>query len=180
MSSGPSAAAASAQIALVLVAAVADNGVIGRDGAMPWRLKSELAHFRRLTMGHPLVMGRKTFRSLGRPLPGRTNIVVTRDPAFAAPGVVVTAGLEAALAAARGDALRRGAAAIMVIGGAEIYAQTLPLADRLELTRVHARPDGDTLLPPIDLAMWRETVRTECAPAPGDEAGYTLLTYQKG
>lgn len=167
-------------IALVLVVAVAENGVIGRDGTMPWRLKSELQHFRRRTMGHPVLMGRRTFQSLARPLPGRTNIVVTRDPGFSAPGAVVVSSLEAGLRAARGDALRRGAGAIMVIGGAEIYARTLPAADRLELTLVHARPDGDTLFPPVDPSVWRETGRTEVAPGPGDEAGYTLLTYEKG
>src|SRR6185369_12381119 len=113
----------SQHIALVLVVAVADNGVIGQGGRLPWRLKSEMAHFRRVTMGKPVVMGRKTFLSIGKPLAGRSNIVVSRDLSFAAPGVVVAPDIEAALTVARGDALRRGATEIAVIGGADIYAQ---------------------------------------------------------
>lgn len=166
-------------VPLVLVVAVADNGVIGRAGALPWRLKSDLAHFRALTMGHPLLMGRKTYESIGRPLPGRTSIVVTRDRAFAAPGIVVVGGLEAGLDAARGDALRRGADAIMVIGGADIYAQTLPRASRLEITRVHADPPGDTLFPAIDPAVWREVARREGGTRPGDEAPVTFLRFER-
>ena len=110
---------------IVLVAAVADNGVIGAHGAIPWRLKSDMQRFKALTLGKPVVMGRKTFNSLRRPLPGRTNIVVTRDANFRAAGAVVTASLADALAVATGDALRRFATEIAVIGGAEVYAQTL-------------------------------------------------------
>src|SRR5580704_12522812 len=139
-----------ARVPLVLVAAVAENGVIGRDGGLPWRLKTDLRRFRALTVGHPVVMGRKTYLSFGKPLKGRTNIVVTRDPAFAAAGVVVAPNLEAALEAAQGDALRRGAAAIVIGGGADIYAATIERASRLEITRVHARPEGDTEFPAID------------------------------
>src|SRR5437764_8347441 len=114
---------------IVIVAAVADNGVIGRGGAMPWRLKSDMRHFRGATMGKPVVMGRKTYLSLWiRPLPGRTNIVVTRDSDFTAPGVLVAPSLDAALQTACGDALRRGTD-IMVLGGAQIYAQAMMLAD---------------------------------------------------
>jgi dihydrofolate reductase len=167
----------SAVIEIVMVAAVAENGVIGRAGGLPWRLKSDLQQFRALTTGKPIVMGRKTWVSLARPLPHRTNIVVTRDPAFAAPGAVVAASLTAALAVARGDALRRGADAIMVIGGGDIYAQAMPLANRLEITHVHARPDGEAVFPPIDPAIWRETARREGSPGPGDEAGFTRVTY---
>lgn len=166
-------------IPLVLVVAVADNGVIGRDGALPWRLKSDLQHFRALTMGHPLLMGRKTYESIGRPLPGRTSIVVTRDRAFAAPGIVVAATLGAGLEAAHGDALRRRADAIMVIGGADIYAQTMPRAARLEITRVHANPRGDTHFPAIDPAVWREVERREGGAGPGDEAPVTFLRYER-
>ena len=116
---------------------MSDNGVIGRGNALPWRLKSDLQHFRALTMGKPVIMGRKTYLSIGKPLPGRTTIVVSRDRAFAAPGILVAPSLEAAFAAARGDALRRGADAIVVAGGADIYAQVLPLASRLVVTQVH-------------------------------------------
>ena len=162
---------------IVLIAAVAENGVIGRAGGLPWRLKSDLQRFRALTIGKPVVMGRRTWASLAKALPQRTNIVVTRDPAFAAAGAVVTANLTAALAIARGDALRRGADAIMVIGGGDIYAQAMPLANRLEITHVHARPDGEAVFPPIDPAIWRETARRQGSPGSDDEAGFTRVTY---
>ncbi len=171
------AAASSPPIALVLVAAVAENGVIGRNNALPWRLKSDMQHFRALTFGKPVVMGRKTFLSIGKPLEGRTNIVVSRDRNFAAPGAIVAPDLGAALAAARGDALRRGADAIAVIGGADLYAQALPLADRLAITLVKARPDGDARFPPIDPATWRESERREHPAGPDDSAGFAFVTY---
>ena len=164
-------------MAIVIIAAVADNGVIGQGGVMPWRLKSDMRHFRELTMGKPAVMGRKTYDSLHvKPLPGRTNIVVTRDANFTAPGVLVVPNLEAALQAARGDALRRGSD-IIVIGGAEIYAQAMPLADRLEITQVHAKPEGDTRFPPIDPALWREAARMPNPAGPGDDAAFDFVSY---
>ena len=166
-------------ISIVLLAAVADNGVIGRGNALPFRQRSDLQRFKALTMGKPVVMGRKTYRSIGKPLPGRTNIVVTRDPNFGADGVVVAGSIEAALAAARHDARRRGADAIMVIGGTDIFAQTMPLADRLEITHVHARPAGDTFFPPIDCKLWRETARSEHPAGPQDEASFAYVTYAR-
>ncbi|MBK5957242.1 diacylglycerol kinase [Rhodoplanes elegans] len=162
---------------LVLVAAVADNGVIGRDGALPWRLKSDMRHFRAVTLGHPVVMGRKTFQSIGKPLPGRTTIVVTRDPAFAAAGVVVAGSLAAALAVARADALRRGAGAIMLAGGGELYREAMPLADRLEITRVHASPAGDAGFPAIDAAVWRAVAHATGEQGPEDTAPFGFVTY---
>jgi len=162
---------------IVLVAAVAENGVIGRAGGLPWRLKSDLQQFRALTTGKPIVMGRRTWASLARPLPHRTNIVVTRDPAFTAPGAVVTTSVAVALAVARGDALRRNADAIMVIGGGDIYAQAMPLATRLEITHVNARPDGEAVFPAIDPAVWRETARRAVQPGPGDDASFAGVTY---
>jgi dihydrofolate reductase len=167
------------RIPLVLVAAVAENGVIGLAGAMPWRLRTDLRRFRALTMGHPIVMGRKTFLAFGKPLQGRTNIVISRDPEFAVPGIVVAPSLEAALEVAEGDALRRAAAAIVVGGGAGIYSDTIDMAARLEITRVHARPQGDTLFPDIDPALWRETARQEFAAGPDDDAPFTTLTYER-
>jgi dihydrofolate reductase len=164
---------------LVLVAAVAENGVIGRAGALPWRLKSDMRHFRRLTIGHPVLMGRKTFLSLGRPLPQRTNIVVSRDPAFAAAGAVVARSLDVALEAARGDALRRGVSDVMVIGGGDLFAELIDHAGRLEITRVQARPPGDAVFPPIDPARWRETARHEHAAGPDDEAPFATLTFER-
>ena len=146
---------------IVLIVAVADNGVIGAGGAIPWRLKTDLQRFKSLTLGKPVVMGRKTFVSLRRPLPGRTNIVVTRDANFRAPGAVVTTSLAAARAVATGDALRRLATEIAVIGGAEIYAQWMDYADRLEITEVHARPTGDTYFAAIDMAIWQEVARVQ-------------------
>jgi dihydrofolate reductase len=172
-------AAAQSRIAVVLLAAVADNGVIGRDNALPWRLSSDLRRFKALTMDKPVVMGRKTYLSIGKPLPGRTNIVVTRDPNFAADGVVVAASVDAALATAREDARRRGAGEIMVIGGTEIFAQTMPLADRLEITHVHVRPAGDTFFPPIDSKLWREVARQDHPAGPQDEAGVSFVTYER-
>ena len=165
---------------IVLIAAVADNGVIGQGGTMPWRLKSDMRHLRAFTTEKPVVMGRKTYLSLWiKPLPRRTNIVVTRDSAFTAPGILVASSLEAALQAARGDALRRGAAEIAVIGGADIYAQTMPVADRLVITRVHLQPAGDTRFPAIDPAVWQEVKRTEHQAGPHDDSGFALLVYER-
>ena len=166
-------------IETVLIVAVADNGVIGADGSIPWRLKSDMQRFKALTIGRPIVMGRKTFVSLKRPLPHRTNIVVTRDRDFCAAGAVVTTSLEAARAVARGDALRRSAAEIAVIGGAEIYAQWMPFADRLEITEVHAKPGGDTRLAAIDAAQWEEAAREEHHSGADDSAPFAYVTYRR-
>jgi dihydrofolate reductase len=166
-------------VPITLVAALAENGVIGRDNGLPWRLKSDMRHFRAITMGKPVVMGRKTFLSIGRPLPGRTTIAVSRDRAFAAPGVVVAPSIEAALAVAHGDALRRGAECIMVAGGAELYAQTMPLAERLDITYVHRAVDGDAYFPAIDRGVWHETAREEHAAAAGDDAAFAFVTYRR-
>ena len=166
-------------VSLVLVVAVADNGIIGRAGGLPWRLKSDMRRFRALTLGHPVVMGRKTYQSIGQPLPGRTNIVISRDGAFSAPSVLAAPTLEAALEAARGDALRRGVDAVMVVGGAEIYAQAMPLASRLEITCVHANPPGDAVFPPIVAGEWRETARHDGSAGPEDEAAFTFVSYAR-
>jgi dihydrofolate reductase len=167
-------------IALVLVVAVADNDVIGRGGHLPWRLKSDMQRFRTLTWGQPIIVGRKTYLSFTRqPLPGRTNIVVSRDPNFAVPGALVTPSLAAALEIARGDALRRGVETIVVLGGADIYAQTIARADRMIVTRVHLKPDGDTRFPTIDAGVWKEVQRTEHGAGTDDEADYTVLVYER-
>jgi dihydrofolate reductase len=164
---------------VVLIAAVADNGVIGAHGAIPWRLKSDMQRFKALTFGKPVVMGRKTFASIGRPLAGRTNIVVTRDAGFRKPGVVVTTSFADARAVALGDALRRSAADIAVIGGAEIYAQWMACADRLEITEVHARPDGDTHFAAIDAADWQEVARVRNPAGSDDSADFSYVTYRR-
>jgi dihydrofolate reductase len=164
---------------IVLVVAIGENGVIGRNGALPWRLKSELQHFKRVTLGHPVLMGRKTFESLKRPLAQRTNIVLARRAGAAAPGVVWAAGLEEALALARADAEKRGVDAVMVIGGSDVFVRTLPIADRLELTRVHASPEGDVWFPALDPEAWRETRREPHRRGPDDEFDYTIHTYER-
>ena len=162
---------------IVLLAAVADNGVIGAGGSIPWRLKSDQQRLKTMTIGKPVVMGRKTFISLRRPLPGRTNIVVTRDASFRAAGAVVTASFADARAVALGDALRRSASEIAVIGGAEIYAQWMDSADRLEITEVHARPEGDTCFAAIDTSDWEEVARLRNPAGPDDSADFSYVTY---
>ncbi|MGQ0683382.1 dihydrofolate reductase [Bradyrhizobium sp.] len=164
---------------VVLIAAVAENGVIGAGGAIPWRLKSDMQRLKAITLDKPVVMGRKTFESLRRPLPGRTNIVVTRDASYRAPGAVVANSFESARAVALGDALRRCAPEIAIIGGAEIYAQWMDVADRLEITEVHARPEGDTRFPAIDPAQWEEVSRVGNPAGPDDGAGFSYVTYRR-
>jgi dihydrofolate reductase len=165
---------------IVLVVAVAENGVIGAGGAIPWRLKSDMQRLKAITMGKPIVMGRKTFESLPRgALPGRTNIVVTRDAGFRAEGALVTHSFIDAKAIATGDALRRFATEIAVIGGAEIYAQWMDSADRLEITEVHARPDGDTRFPPVDPAAWEEVARVRNPAGPQDSVDFSYVTYRR-
>jgi dihydrofolate reductase len=141
-------------VALTLVAAVADNGVIGADGGIPWRISEDFAHFKALTLGHVLVMGRATYASIGRPLPGRTTIVLTRDPSWAADGVLVAADLPAALELAAGID-----AEVFVVGGASVYAEAVALADAQVLTEVHLSPAGDTRYPDFDRTRWIEVRR---------------------
>ncbi|HEY2757407.1 MAG TPA: dihydrofolate reductase [Pseudolabrys sp.] len=168
-----------AGLKVVLVAAIGENGVIGREGQLPWKLRSDLQHFRRVTTNHPIIMGRKTYASIGRVLPDRTNIVVTRDPGFAAPGAVPATGMDAAFSYARDDAHKRGVDAVMVIGGSDIFALTMADADVLEITRVHATPEGDVKFPDIDPAQWREVRRERHARGPHDDAEFTVLTYER-
>ena len=153
----PAAVPARRRPRVTLVVAATDDGVIGRDGGMPWHLPADLAHFKRVTLGHPIVMGRKTFASIGRALPGRMNVVVTRDPAFAAAGITVAHTFDEALAAC-GDA-----AEVMVIGRGELYRDALPRATRIHLTQIHAAIAGDTHFPILDPAVWHETAREERA-----------------
>jgi dihydrofolate reductase len=164
---------------IVLLVAVAENGVIGHGNAIPWRLKSDQARLKAMTMGKPVVMGRKTFLSLRRPLPGRTNIVITRDANFQAAGAVVATSLDHARAVALGDALRRSVGEIAVIGGAEIYAQWMDCANRLEVTEVHARPEGDTVLAPIDPRDWEEAARVRHPASPDDSTDFSYVTYRR-
>lgn len=159
---------------ITLVVAVADNGVIGNKGGLPWRLSADLKHFKAATLGRAVVMGRRTFESIGRPLPERENIVVTRDRGYAPQGVSMAYSLEHALATAQSLAFGEA----MVIGGAQIYAEALPRADRILLTEVHAAPEGDTRFPDIDRAAWRETARQD-HPAEGEAPAYSFVTLER-
>jgi dihydrofolate reductase len=145
---------------LTLIVARARNGVIGKGNAMPWKIPGEQAYFKRMTMGHPIIMGRKTWESIGRPLPGRRSVVVTRNADYVAAGAEVVTGLDAALARVS------GAPEAFVIGGAELYALALPRADGLLVTEIDHDFDGDTFFPAVDPAVWRESAREHHAPAP--------------
>ncbi|WP_088310305.1 dihydrofolate reductase [Novosphingobium sp. B 225] len=153
---------------LFLVVAVADNGVIGADGTMPWHLPTDLRRFKALTMGMPMVMGRKTFESLPGVLPGRRHIVLTRDPAWAEDGAEVARSAQQALALAN-------APHVAIVGGAEIYRLFLPLAHRIEWTEIHAEPAGDTRFPDFDRSEWTESFR-EHHPADGRVPGFDFVT----
>jgi dihydrofolate reductase len=166
-------------IPLIAVAALADNHVIGNDNRLIWRLKSDLKRFRQLTMGRPLIMGRKTFDSIGKPLPGRHTVVLTRDGGWAHPGVVVAHTLAAALEAGQELAEEHGSDAVVIGGGADIYAQTLDQCERLHLTFVHAQPEGDALFPAFARSEWQE-IGSEKRPAgPDDEHPFTFLDLKR-
>lgn len=158
---------------ITLIAAVARNGVIGRDGKIPWRIPGDLPRFKRLTMGHPLIMGRKTWESLGRPLPGRRNFVISRTRGFAPAGAEVFASLGAALAACA------DAPEAFVIGGTEAYREALALADRLLLTEIDADIEGDAHFPPFDRSDWRETAREPHAADADCPFSYAYVTYER-
>jgi dihydrofolate reductase len=175
-----------------VIVAVSDGGVIGRAGALPWRLSADLRRFRRLTSGHAIVMGRKTYESIGRPLPDRTSIVVTRNAEYRPPGVQVAASLPAALelaaAAERAAAARRlssGEASsasdeeAFVIGGGELYRHAMPLADRLYLTLVHANVEGDVFFPPVDPAQWDPIERSDHGADEKNAFAYSFLRYNR-
>ena len=164
---------------LVLVAAVARNGVIGANQGLPWRLSSDLKRYKALTWGKPMVMGRKTYLTIGRALPGRETIVVTRDPGFAAPGVLVAHDLKAALELAAERARVMGADEVVVAGGGEIYAQTMALAERLLITEVALDATGETRFPPIDPGKWREVRREKGARGRRDDADFAFVEYER-
>lgn len=167
------AAIGSATPRLVAVVAMATNGVIGRDNALPWRLPDDLKRFKAMTLGKPVLMGRRTFESLGKPLPGRLNLVLTRDRALGTPGVTIVYSVDDALAAAD------GAPEVMVIGGAEVYALCWPWISRLELTEVHAAPSGDTRLDCFDPAEWRVIATERHAADARHEFDYSFTTLER-
>lgn len=162
---------------LTLIVAVADNGVIGRQNELPWRLPEDLKRFKALTMGKPIVMGRKTFDSIGKPLPGRTNIVITRQPNLSLPGCVVVDSLHAALQAAAGEVDQ--ADEVMVIGGGDIYRQALAQAHRVELTEVHADIDGDARFPVLSAQQWREIAREDHSADERHAYAYSFVTLER-
>ena len=159
-----------------LVYAVARNGVIGRDNAMPWNLPSDLRHFKAVTMGNPVVMGRRTFESIGRPLQGRKNIVVTHRTDYAPEGVTVVGSPDDAVELARRV---DGGRAVSVIGGSQIYRELLPRADRLIVTHVDAEPEGDTFMPPVDDAVWKRVSYENGEPHPDDTDRVTFAVYER-
>lgn len=170
---------AAAQPIIALVVAMGENRAIGRGGDLPWRLSSDMRYFRRITMGKPVLMGRRTFKSLPRVLDGRVNVVLTRDRGFVAPGAVMAHSLEEGLAAARASAERTGAAEIMVIGGEDVFREVLPQTDRIYLTEVHASPDADTWFPALDMSEWREVSREAHAPGPKDDHAFSLVVLDR-
>jgi len=164
---------------LVLVAAIGENNVIGRGGQLPWHIRSDLQHFKRLTINRPVIMGRHTFESIGKVLPGRTNIVLSRDFSVPAPGALIATSFDAALGAARSDAKKRGVNEIMVIGGSSIFERTIPMAVRLEITHVQASPEGDRFFPDIDPEQWQLRSRKEHPAGPHDDYAFTTATYDR-
>ncbi|WLR91082.1 dihydrofolate reductase [Shinella zoogloeoides] len=164
---------------IVLVVAVANNGVIGRDGDLPWRLPSDLKRFKQLTLGKPVLMGRKTWDSIGRPLPGRPNIVITRDITFSAPGAEVVSSLDAGLEAARRAAEELGVDEICVIGGGQIYAQVFDRADVLHVTHVAAEVEGDTRFPAIDPALFDKVLEEPIPRGEKDSHAMRFVTWQR-
>jgi dihydrofolate reductase len=164
---------------LSLVAAVAENGVIGAGNRMPWRLSSDLKRFKSITMGKSVIMGRKTFETIGKPLSGRLNIVVSRSSDFTHEGVFVAPSFEAALVSAEGEAHASAEGEIMVIGGGEVYRAAIDLADRLYITHVEAAPEGDTHFPRIDPATWRATSAEPAPEGPKDSAATTFVIYER-
>jgi dihydrofolate reductase len=165
-------------IEVIIVVAVARNGVIGREGDMPWRLPSDLKHFKAVTMGKPIVMGRKTFESIGRPLPGRANIVISRTSG-PIDGVEVVRSLDEAIALGRERAAETGADAVAVVGGGEIYAQAMPMADALHVTHVEAEIEGDTRFPSIDPASWRLVSDTAIPAGERDSHDMRFALYRR-
>jgi dihydrofolate reductase len=166
-------------VRIAIVVAVAENRVIGRGGALPWRMSSDLKRFRRLTWGKPIIMGRKTFESIGKPLDGRDNIVVSRNSSFRCTGVHVASNFEAALELAIRLAVERGVNEVVVVGGANLYQAALPYAERIYLTQVHGRVGGDTTFPGLDLDQWREIERIPCLRGSKDDFCSDFVIYER-
>ena len=164
---------------IALVVAIAENGAIGRGGDLPWRLSSDMRYFRKITMGKPVIMGRRTFKSLPRVFDGRLNVVLTRDKGFVAPDAVMVHSLGEGLAAARASAERTRAHEIMVIGGEDVFREVLPQARRIYLTEVHASPEADTWFPEFDKREWREIFRERHEAGPRDEHAFSFVVLER-
>jgi dihydrofolate reductase len=169
----------SAEPVIALVVAMGENRAIGRGGDLPWHLRSDMRYFRKITMGKPIVMGRRTFKSLPRVLDGRLNIVLTRDKGFVAPDAVMAHSLEEGLEAARHSARKSGAGEIMVIGGEDVFRAVLPQASRIYLTAVHAAPDADTWFPELERKEWREVFREEHEPGEKDDHAFSFVVLER-
>lgn len=170
---------ASRHIKTALVVAMAENRVIGRDGGLPWHLSADLKYFKRVTMGRPIIMGRKTYQSIGRPLPGRLNVVVTRDTTYAPEGVMVVHSLDQALVVARAQAADDGVDEVMIIGGGQIYADSVALADRAYVTEIHTSVDGDTMFPDLPTGQWREVSRERRPENAEGEPAYSFVILDR-
>ena len=164
---------------LALIAAYSQNRVVGYDNKLPWHLPEDLQYFKRCTTGKAIIMGRKTFESIGRPLPNRTNIVISRNPDFSPEGVKVVSSLDSAIELAKAVNEVNGIEEIMVIGGATIYELALPLADRLYLTHVHARIEGDAYFPQVDFSKWHEVQRADYSASDSNPYDYSFVVYEK-
>ncbi|WP_224702964.1 dihydrofolate reductase [Devosia aquimaris] len=164
---------------IAMIVGVAANGVIGSDQTIPWRIPSDMQFFRRTTMGKPVVMGRKQYETVGRPLPGRTNIVITRQPGYQPEGVIVVPSIDEALQRARAVAEADGVDEVMIIGGGEIYAQLMGRADRLYVSHIELAPAGDVRFPSIDPAVWEVIETPEVTPSEKDDAPYRVNVYAR-
>ena len=164
---------------IVLIAAFAQNSVVGINNALPWHLPEDLKYFKRTTSGKAIIMGRKTYDSIGRPLPNRTNIVITRNSDFKAQGVQVVSSLQAAIDLAREVNFINDVDEVMIIGGASIYEEALPQADRLYLTHVHAEVEGDAYFPAVDFSQWQESSRDDHAASDKNPYDYSFVVYDK-
>lgn len=164
---------------ITFIVAMAENRVIGRDNGLAWHLGSDLKRFKAATLGKPMIMGRKTFLSIGKALPGRETIVLTRDPSFTAENVHVVSSLDAALAKAEALAIALGVDDIAVVGGGDVYQQLLDRCDEIILTYVHASPEGDAFFPAFEHLVWSETARESFSAGPRDDHDFTIVTYKR-
>lgn len=164
---------------IAMIWAMSENRVIGRNNNLPWHLPNDLKYFKRLTSGKPVIMGRKTYESIGRPLPNRANIILTRDTAFQAEGTRVVHTLEEAIELAEAECLISGAEEVIIMGGAEIYRQAMPLADRLYVTLVHAQIDGDAFFPEIDLSAYQEVAREDFSADGPNPYDYSFCVFDR-